>query len=164
MAIRLSRSVRDAIIADARAVPEQEVCGLLTGGPDCITGHIVAPNVASDPRTRFEIDPAVLIAAHRAARLGRGPQVIGCYHSHPRGNAVPSRQDRADAAADGQLWLIVGQDGGTALWRATQRTGADGTIMEAVPWHFDDERNGAGGSARGLHRGGKGVMTRCTLS
>ena len=72
-------------------------------------------NVAFDPRRSFEIDPQALIAAHRAAREG-GPAVLGYYHSHPAGAAVPSDTDRAMAAGDGRVWAIVGK-GDVTFWR-----------------------------------------------
>lgn len=66
-------------------------------------------NVAADPARRFEIDPAALLAAHRAARAG-GPAILGCYHSHPSGVAEPSACDAAAAEPNGWLWLIVAGD------------------------------------------------------
>jgi proteasome lid subunit RPN8/RPN11 len=74
-----------------------------------------AQNVSDDPRKRFEIDAQALIDAHRAARAG-GPQVIGYYHSHPRGPAQPSAVDRAQAAHDGAVWAIV-SPAGVAFFR-----------------------------------------------
>ena len=68
-----------------------------------------------DPARHFEIDPAALIAAHRAAR-GGGPEVLGYYHSHPTGRAEPSDTDRAQASGDGRIWAIVAQ-GRVQLWR-----------------------------------------------
>ena len=86
--------------------PAREICGLLLGGSGVIAEARSCANVAADPRRRFEINPAALLAAHRTARDG-GPAVIGCYHSHPLGRAAPSPRDAADAAPDGGLWLIV---------------------------------------------------------
>jgi desampylase len=63
-------------------------------------------NVADTPATRFEIDPAALIEAHKAERAG-GAKLIGHYHSHPNGMCVPSEADRAEALDAGQYWLIV---------------------------------------------------------
>lgn len=132
MAIRISRAVLDAVIAQARADPEREVCGLLTGSvPDQIDGFVSAVNVAADPRARFEIDPAVLIAAHRAVRSG-GPGLLGCYHSHPGGVPAPSPTDAAMAAADGWLWLIVTSAGEAGWWRAGER-GLYGRFVAVEP-------------------------------
>ena len=115
MTARISTALLRRMIADAAAAPD-EICGLLFGAADAIAAAQPCRNVAADPATRFEIDPAALLAAHRAARNG-GPAPIGCYHSHPTGDPTPSPRDAADAAPDGSLWLIVA--GGKArLFRA----------------------------------------------
>ena len=98
----------------ARAAP-QECCGLLLGAENRIGEARPAANVAPDPRRHFEIDPAALIAAHRAARLGE-LAVLGYYHSHPAGEAAPSATDRAEASGDGRIWAIVA-GGQVRFWR-----------------------------------------------
>lgn len=89
---------------------------MLFGADDRIGDFQVTENVAESPETRFEIDPAALFAAIRAERAG-GPQLIGYWHSHPSGDALPSETDAAMAAPDGKLWLIVAGEAITA-WRA----------------------------------------------
>ncbi len=84
-----------------------EVCGLLLGSDVKVTEVVHCRNVATDPAAAFEIDPGQLIAALKATRAG-GPQVLGCYHSHPGGVPEPSPRDAADAAPNGWLWVIVG--------------------------------------------------------
>lgn len=116
MEARISSDLLDRIVIETIGSPDREVCGLLLGNGDRIDDVQPCRNVAADPATRFEIDPAQLLAAHRAARAG-GPSVIGHYHSHPSGVAVPSRQDASDAAPDGSLWLIAAGTTVTA-WRA----------------------------------------------
>ena len=98
--------ILDRIRAETITSPDREVCGLLLGTRDRITEARPCRNVAADPTVRFEIDPAALLAAHRAARCG-GPAVVGHYHSHPSGLAEPSPRDAADAAPDGSIWLIA---------------------------------------------------------
>lgn len=93
-----------------------EICGLLFGTERTIEAVKPVENVAMDPSRRFEIDPAALIAAHRAQRHG-GPTLIGHFHSHPTGLAEPSPRDEAEAAGDGALWLILGA-GQAGLWRS----------------------------------------------
>lgn len=114
--LEIASELRDRIVADAVASPHAEVCGLLLGHGLRVLAIEPCRNVAADPARRFEIDPAALLAAHRRAR-GGGPAVIGHYHSHPSGHALPSPRDAADAAADGAIWLIVAEDALTA-WRA----------------------------------------------
>lgn len=120
MVLHISTALTDAIRAQARATGAQECCGLLLG--DAVTGtalHLLpCANVAADPLHRFELDPAALLAAHKAARAG-GPAIIGHYHSHPTGEPAPSSVDAAMAQGTGELWLIVGRDGTLAAWRAS---------------------------------------------
>ncbi|WP_343525647.1 Mov34/MPN/PAD-1 family protein [Sphingomonas sp.] len=116
MTVTISSDTLDFIRIAEAASPDREVCGLLLGEGDRIVTAMPCANVAAEPWHRFEIDPAALIAAHRAARSG-GPAIIGHYHSHPTGLAEPSARDAADAAPDGTIWLIAG-GGLVTAWRA----------------------------------------------
>ena len=113
---RISTALLAAIEAEAAASPDREICGLLFGTSGAIAASRPARNVAADPRSTFEIDPATLLAAHRGHR-GGGPAIVGCYHSHPSGDPEPSARDAADAEPNGWLWLIVAA-GKARLWRA----------------------------------------------
>jgi len=117
LTVGISTALHARLIGEAAASPAAEVCGLLFGSAGWIDAALACANVASDPATSFEIDPAALIAAHRAARAG-GPTVIGHYHSHPVGAASPSARDAAAAAGDGEFWLIIGA-GTMRVWRST---------------------------------------------
>jgi desampylase len=119
--VEISIHLRDELIAAAGASAD-EICGLLLGRGERIERVVPCRNVAATPATRFELDPAALLAAHRAARQG-GPAVLGHYHSHPSGDARPSPRDAADAAPDNSLWLIVA-GGAVTAWRAR----ADGAL------------------------------------
>ncbi len=115
MAFRMASGLMDRVQHDARAAGALEICGILLGQGKDIRELVLAQNVALNPETHFEIDPAVLIAAERQARSG-GPEVIGYFHSHPGGPCQPSPTDSSQAAADNRLWLIVnGQDYGAWL-------------------------------------------------
>ena len=109
----------DRLIAEAGR-NRAEICGLLFGA---VVGSVAridtvqaSANVARDPATRFEIDPALLIAAHRSDRTD-GARFLGCYHSHPAGDPFPSRADAEMAAPDGRLWLILAE-GRARAWQA----------------------------------------------
>ena len=120
MAVEVTSGVLAKLLAEAdRAAPE-ECCGLLLGrGEPGREGRIdamqPAANVSDAPRVRFEIDPAVLLAAHKAARAG-GPRVLGYYHSHPEGHPVPSATDCEHSTGDLRIWAIIGK-GQVAFWR-----------------------------------------------
>jgi proteasome lid subunit RPN8/RPN11 len=115
MATAIASRLLEEILGHAAAEVGTEVCGLLLGTPERISAIRPAANIAAEPRRAFELDPAVLIAAHRAARAG-GEAVLGHYHSHPGGDPQPSACDAAAAAA-GELWLVVA-NGEARLWRA----------------------------------------------
>ncbi len=108
--------------SEASASPKAEICGLLFGDRSRIAGARACRNVHPEPARRFEVDPAALLAAHRAQREG-GPTLIGCYHSHPSGDATPSSTDADAALPDGSIWLIVTETAARA-WLAT----ADGPV------------------------------------
>ena len=115
MHIEVTRDVIEALEAEARAAHPRECCGIMLGTGGRVDALAPAPNVHPAPERHFEIDPQALIDAHRAAREG-GPEVVGYYHSHPVGEAVPSSTDRAMASGDGRIWAIIaGED--LKFWR-----------------------------------------------
>lgn len=114
MVVTVTSGVMATLVAEAASASPAECCGLLLGHETIVEARPAA-NVAADPLRRFEIDPAALIAAHRAARQG-GLPVIGYYHSHPSGHPVPSAADCEHAGADGSVWAIV-SGGDVAFWR-----------------------------------------------
>jgi proteasome lid subunit RPN8/RPN11 len=96
--------------AAARALPN-ECCGLIEGVRDKNGWRVLAlhetKNLAENPRAHFLIDPEAHFRLLRDLR-GTGREIIGCYHSHPDGEPVPSATDLASAAEEGFLWLIAG--------------------------------------------------------
>jgi len=129
MRVRISRCVVELIQRAAEAAAPDEACGLLFDADGAIGAASVEANVAANPLTHFEIDPAALFAAIRAER-GGGQRVAGYWHSHPSGDAAPSKTDAAMAAPDGRLWLIVAGEAVTG-WRAVEN-GARHGRFEAV--------------------------------
>jgi proteasome lid subunit RPN8/RPN11 len=104
--IEVDRSVIDAVVAHARETAPAECCGVLLGCGTVIVDSIATRNIAGSPRSRFVIDPQDHIAARRTAR-GRGLDVVGFYHSHPRTAARPSETDAAEASYSDHVYLIV---------------------------------------------------------
>lgn len=121
MKLTVAPAIIEALHAEgARAVP-QEACGLLLGQGTRIDSIQPTRNIHHAPETHFEIDPQALIDAHRGARSS-GPEIIGYYHSHPKGPPQPSATDRAMAAADGRIWAIIGlgiDQGRVEFWHDT---------------------------------------------
>jgi desampylase len=128
--LAVSRSVLIGIRRISADLAPHEACGLLFGAGDAVTAFQATENVAETPERRFEIEPAALFAALRAER-GGGPMLAGYWHSHPGGRAEPSATDRAMAAADGRLWLIVAGAAVTA-WRAMPNGGATRFEPQAI--------------------------------
>ncbi|WP_322496790.1 M67 family metallopeptidase [Chloroflexus sp.] len=105
-----------AIVAHAEATYPDECVGLLVGtlnGEQKTVLQVVtlenrwsgqvqlAPT--DDPtsrRDRFYLDPRDYLRAERAARAA-GYEIIGCYHSHPDADPIPSERDRIGAQAIG---------------------------------------------------------------
>ncbi|MFC4447628.1 desampylase [Halorussus aquaticus] len=123
------RSVREEILARAREGAPEEVCGILAGTRD-ETDHRVetshpAENVAETPRTRYEIGPREQLALMEEIE-DAGREVVGFYHSHPRGPSRPSATDAAQATWPDRSYLVVslGNDAGESAvsvesWRWT---------------------------------------------
>ncbi|WP_395331580.1 M67 family metallopeptidase [Novosphingobium sp. BL-8H] len=115
MNVEVTRAVVTALLDEASRIFPEECCGLLLGREGRIESAVPAANVAPERTRHFEIDPAALLAAHRAARAG-GPQILGYYHSHPGGQPIPSAVDREHSTGDLRIWAIIG-DGRVAFWR-----------------------------------------------
>ena len=126
MVLIISQPAHAIMLAAVHRAAPHEACGLLFGTPTHINSAAPTANVAPDPARHFEIDPAALITAHRAAREGSGPQVVGYFHSHPNGLARPSATDEASAARDGRVWVIVAATNHDASTITCWRDGADG--------------------------------------
>lgn len=95
-----------------------EGCGILVGeSGDAawrITEAVVCENVAepAERRRRFEIDPRIVLRLQRELR-GTGREILGFYHSHPDGEAVPSETDMVYLRLwPRTAWLVVSVNGG----------------------------------------------------
>ena len=100
----------DEILAASRRASPEECCGLIEGERDGGDLRALAlhetKNLASDRAREFLIDPEARFRLTRALR-GTGREIIGCFHSHPDGEARPSATDRERASEDRFLWLIA---------------------------------------------------------
>jgi proteasome lid subunit RPN8/RPN11 len=109
----LAPGLRAALARTARAALPDEACGLLVGAREgeTLSARRVrnGENLARSPRTRFELDPGVVVAAEDEARAD-GLEILAVWHSHPGGEARPSRTDRAGAHA-GWYHVIAAVDG-----------------------------------------------------
>ena len=135
--LTLTAAARDEILAHARE-SDDEVCGVLAGRrtetgedidadggtadadppTDRVTAVRRVPNAASNPRTRYELDPAAALAAVEAVE-SEGRDVVGFYHSHPVGPPRPSETDRAAATWTGYVYAIAVPPETVRAWRWT---------------------------------------------
>ncbi|MFC7229092.1 M67 family metallopeptidase [Salinirubellus salinus] len=104
------RSAWEAVVTHAREGAPEEVCGVLAGTREGDRGRVTetrrVPNVAATPESRYELDPAEQVRAMDALE-DAGHEVLGFYHSHPRGPARPSGVDEAQATWVGYAYCIV---------------------------------------------------------
>ncbi len=89
--IRISRAALDEMLAEARSRPDEESCGLLAGREGTISVVLPARN-ALGSATAYEVGPEELFDLFRRMRA-EGLEHLGIYHSHPRGQNLPSPRD-----------------------------------------------------------------------
>lgn len=142
-----SRSAYDEIISRSRSGGDLEVCGVLGGSPDptyrdsaderantdpakARSNHVVTAvypveNVASNPRSRYELEPESQLEAIQHIEAN-DQTVVGFYHSHPRGPPRPSITDVDAATWPDASYVIVSLDGepfvGSWRWDGEQET------------------------------------------
>jgi proteasome lid subunit RPN8/RPN11 len=105
--------------AHARAASPEECCGLVGGWDGAARAVYRLRNVSGSPNVAYEAAPEELFAAQREMR-GRGEELFGIYHSHPRSREpVPSQTDVRLAFYPSALYFIVGfTDAGAGVLRA----------------------------------------------
>lgn len=106
-ALTLAPAVAREVLDHALEVAPDECCGVLLGPEE---GHVTrvlrAENVHEDARTRYQIDPETMLEAVELEDAGKAV-VVGFYHSHPRGAAAFSDEDRARGAWEGRDYLLI---------------------------------------------------------
>ncbi len=90
-----------------RCIPE-EACGLLAGLKDEVQAVYPVTNVLHRP-DRYEMDPAGQVQAF-AGMEARGLELVGIYHSHPHGPAVPSPTDLDESYYPEVVYVIWSPD------------------------------------------------------
>ncbi|MHA7834538.1 MAG: M67 family metallopeptidase [Algiphilus sp.] len=108
-AVVLPRRVAIQLMHAAQSQPEREVCGLIAEGDDGNKCIYPIRNAAAEPERAFEMDAEALVTAHRRMRES-GQQLWAIYHSHPHGDATPSRADLHESGHPEALQIIVSLD------------------------------------------------------
>lgn len=119
MRVVLPAALARAMARLAAAAWPREACGLLVGqaaGAEVIVTGLAPSRNRAAAADAFEIDTALRLALQRRLRR-EGEAVIGVWHSHPAGPAMPSARDAAGAWEAGLIWLITAGETTTA-WQA----------------------------------------------
>jgi len=129
--LEIPASILRAMVDHCRDEAPLEACGLLGGRPPRVASIHPLRN-ASASETRYDADPADLIAAVRELRQ-RDAQILAIYHSHPRWPAIPSATDLRENHYEDVPRIIVSlQDAepDVRVWRL------DADSYEALPWRI----------------------------
>lgn len=114
----------EARLRELTAGAEVEVCGALVGTDSAIIEVWPLANRSAHADRSFLIPAEDVLRVEQAAEA-RGLQVLGFYHSHPRGAAMPSPSDLRQAVP-GYMYLIVAENGEMRAWRLrADRSGFD---------------------------------------
>lgn len=111
-AVRVRREILVKMQEEAAKTPEQECCGLLAGRGGIISEIFRARNAHANPATGYEIAPRELFQLMREMRA-QDLQLLGIYHSHPRGENRPSPTDIGQAFYPDTLYVILSPLPGT---------------------------------------------------
>ncbi|SIR97798.1 desampylase [Natronorubrum thiooxidans] len=123
-------AIRDVILERARDGRPEEICGVFGGeydpdGRSRVRSQYPADNVAETPRTRYRINPEAQLELFDRLEE-RGEEIVGFYHSHPRGPPRPSETDVAQATWPDRSYLIVSlepREVGSWRWREDEDAG-----------------------------------------
>ncbi|WP_436346000.1 desampylase [Natronorubrum sp. FCH18a] len=147
-ALVVPAEIRDRILERAREGQPEEICGIFGGeydsapdGRSRVRSQYPAENVAETPRTRYRIDPEAQLEIFERLE-DRGEEIVGFYHSHPRGPPRPSETDAAQATWPDRSYLIVSLEPleiGSWRWRECD-TGDDTASKPGEEGRFERER------------------------
>ena len=125
----VTQDVLDQLLAIARREPELECCGLLAGREGLISVVLPARNALASA-TSYEIAPLELFTLFRRMR-DEGLDLLGIYHSHPRGENAPSPNDIALAFYPDVAYFILSTQPNTSRPVRAFRI-CDGQVRELV--------------------------------
>jgi [CysO sulfur-carrier protein]-S-L-cysteine hydrolase len=105
--LRITRGLRDEIVAHARRDHPDEACGVIVGpaGSDRPERFLPMVNAARSP-TFYEFDSGDLLRLYREMEQ-RDEEPVVIYHSHTATEAYPSRTDVSYASEPGAHYVLV---------------------------------------------------------
>ncbi len=129
------------IVQHARRDAPREACGLIAGKANIAQRIIPLPNAASDPEKRYLIDPSAYIKTLTALEK-EGLSLVGFYHSHPKGDPIPSPTDIREAAYPDAVYVIAGLRGekpALSAWRIRYGQVESVEICTGIPTETDED-------------------------
>lgn len=102
--LELKQEHWDKMLDHVCKLAPQEACGLIAGLEYTACEVIAITNTLHSP-LRYRMHPQEQLDAFNHIEA-RGWELLGIYHSHPAGPAVPSATDIAEAAYPGVIHLI----------------------------------------------------------
>jgi proteasome lid subunit RPN8/RPN11 len=103
--LRIPRHIHDDMIAHAREGFPLEVCGILGGSGDTVSGIYRMTNTDAS-NEHFMMDPKEQFAVVKDLRA-EGLAMLAIYHSHPETLARPSEEDIRLALTPGVSYVII---------------------------------------------------------
>ena len=110
----MMRTIIDRIRGEA-GNSQTEICGALIGDGTVVTRSLALVNHSVNTQDSFYIPAPEVMRIERAAERS-GHMVMGFYHSHPNGDAVPSATDVHEAVPGYVYWIVSGS-GEVRAWR-----------------------------------------------
>lgn len=122
--VEISKDAFEGMKRHAEKGYPDEVCGVMTGKGNSITGFAACRNLNTErARDRYELDPLSFKKADDEARE-KNLDIVGIYHSHPDHPARPSETDRSRALPRWGYLIISIERGG---------------FRNSTLWHFDEK-------------------------
>lgn len=128
------RSILDDMVSHAVESAPMECCGLL-GGQGREVWSVYRLRNERQSEIRYSADPQDLIRAIRDIRE-HGGEIVGIYHSHPRGSNLPSKTDLRENFWGDVPRPIIGLEGDAPsmrVWRLGPYT------YQELPWRVADD-------------------------
>lgn len=101
----LTHTQWEQLCAEAERLSPEEACGLLAGRAGRVQAVLPVTN-ALHSRVRYRMEPTEQIKAFIEIER-RGWELIGIYHTHPRGPDGPSHTDKAEAYYPDSVYVIL---------------------------------------------------------
>ncbi len=93
--IVLPRHIFRQLVNKSKTNLPNESCALVFSFPDdslIVDRVIFVKNISTSPRTEYLIDPFELLSIEEK-QTALGLELMGIFHSHPNGKAIPSKTD-----------------------------------------------------------------------